>query len=103
MRILLEWADNPEINHNLTMKSGMVSTWNKFCFTSGYVESQYNVVFALLRSADQFAQFARSCLVCRRLPVTGQVFGRSVISVAQATARRRMASGPTATTRVTLA
>ncbi|EJD51387.1 SKN1-domain-containing protein [Auricularia subglabra TFB-10046 SS5] len=37
MRIKLELAE-PELNHNLTMKSGMVSTWNKFCFMSGYVE-----------------------------------------------------------------
>ena len=38
MRILLEWVDNPETNHNLSMKSGMVSTWNKLCVTSGYIE-----------------------------------------------------------------
>lgn len=27
-----------EENHNLTYRSGMVQTWNKFCFTSGYIE-----------------------------------------------------------------
>lgn len=25
-------------NHNLEYRSGMVQTWNKFCFTSGYIE-----------------------------------------------------------------
>ncbi|ESK85956.1 glycoside hydrolase family 16 protein [Moniliophthora roreri MCA 2997] len=27
-----------EENHNLTYRSGMVQTWNKLCFTSGYIE-----------------------------------------------------------------
>ncbi|EJD51359.1 glycoside hydrolase family 16 protein [Auricularia subglabra TFB-10046 SS5] len=29
---------DPVINHNLSYKSGMITTWNKFCFTSGYIE-----------------------------------------------------------------
>lgn len=37
LRVRLEMAD-PESNHNLTMKSGMITSWNKFCFTSGYIE-----------------------------------------------------------------
>lgn len=24
--------------HNLNFKSGMLQTWNKFCFTTGYIE-----------------------------------------------------------------
>ncbi|KAG6879217.1 hypothetical protein C0992_004359 [Termitomyces sp. T32_za158] len=28
----------PEINHNLSYKSGMIQTWNKFCFTGGLIE-----------------------------------------------------------------
>ena len=27
-----------EQNHNLTYRSGMLQSWNKFCFTTGYVE-----------------------------------------------------------------
>lgn len=38
LRLKLEQAD-PTINHQLTMKSGMLQSWNKFCFTSGYIES----------------------------------------------------------------
>ncbi|KZV93040.1 SKN1-domain-containing protein [Exidia glandulosa HHB12029] len=37
LRIKLELSD-PTINHNLTMKSGMLTGWNKFCFSSGYIE-----------------------------------------------------------------
>lgn len=40
LRIKLELIDDPNINHNLTMKSGMLTGWNKFCFTSGYIESE---------------------------------------------------------------
>jgi beta-glucanase (GH16 family) len=25
-------------NHDLEYRSGMIQTWNKFCFTSGYIE-----------------------------------------------------------------
>lgn len=25
-------------NHNLNFRSSMLQTWNKFCFTTGYVE-----------------------------------------------------------------
>ncbi|KAF9265804.1 SKN1-domain-containing protein [Marasmius fiardii PR-910] len=28
----------PAENHNLTYRSGMLQTWNKLCFTSGYIE-----------------------------------------------------------------
>ncbi|RXW16033.1 hypothetical protein EST38_g9828 [Candolleomyces aberdarensis] len=30
---------NPADNHNLTYKSGMVQSWNKFCFTGGLIET----------------------------------------------------------------
>lgn len=26
------------LNHNLNFRSGMVQSWNKFCFTTGYIE-----------------------------------------------------------------
>ncbi|EJD54810.1 beta-glucan synthesis-associated [Auricularia subglabra TFB-10046 SS5] len=38
LRLKLEMVTDPSLNHQLTMKSGMVQTWNKFCFTSGYIE-----------------------------------------------------------------
>ncbi|TDL19853.1 glycoside hydrolase family 16 protein [Rickenella mellea] len=31
-------AQNPINNHNLSYRSGMLTSWNKFCFTTGYVE-----------------------------------------------------------------
>lgn len=37
LRIKLEKVD-ARTNHNLTLKSGMLQSWNKFCFTSGYIE-----------------------------------------------------------------
>ncbi|KAH7098761.1 beta-glucan synthesis-associated [Auriculariales sp. MPI-PUGE-AT-0066] len=29
-----------EFNHNLTYKSAMLTTWNKFCFSNGYIEAR---------------------------------------------------------------
>ncbi|KZW00870.1 glycoside hydrolase family 16 protein, partial [Exidia glandulosa HHB12029] len=37
LRIKLEVVD-PSINHALDLKSGMLQSWNKFCFSSGYIE-----------------------------------------------------------------
>ncbi|KZV87024.1 beta-glucan synthesis-associated [Exidia glandulosa HHB12029] len=37
LRIKLEKVD-PKTNHNLDLKSGMLQSWNKFCFTGGYIE-----------------------------------------------------------------
>jgi beta-glucan synthesis-associated protein KRE6 len=31
---------NPIDNHNMSYIGGMVTTWNKFCFTGGYIEGQ---------------------------------------------------------------
>ncbi|KAH8822987.1 glycoside hydrolase family 16 protein [Flagelloscypha sp. PMI_526] len=38
LEIRLERADATH-NHNLNYKGGMMATWNKFCFTGGYVEA----------------------------------------------------------------
>ena len=38
LRIKLEKVADPSTNHNLDLKSAMIQSWNKFCFTSGYVE-----------------------------------------------------------------
>ncbi|KAF8487612.1 beta-glucan synthesis-associated, partial [Gautieria morchelliformis] len=37
LRILIEQAD-PMSNHGLSYKSGMLQSWNKLCFTGGYIE-----------------------------------------------------------------
>ncbi|KAF8514413.1 beta-glucan synthesis-associated protein-domain-containing protein [Gautieria morchelliformis] len=37
LRIRIEQAD-PASNHGLSYKSGMLQSWNKFCFTGGYIE-----------------------------------------------------------------
>ncbi|KAH7104836.1 beta-glucan synthesis-associated [Auriculariales sp. MPI-PUGE-AT-0066] len=38
LRIKLEKVQDPKSNHDLELKSAMLQTWNKFCFTSGYIE-----------------------------------------------------------------
>ncbi|EAU87725.2 hypothetical protein CC1G_08761 [Coprinopsis cinerea okayama7 len=38
LRLTLSRA-NPENNHNMNYTSGMVQTWNKFCFTGGLLEA----------------------------------------------------------------
>ncbi|PLW30291.1 hypothetical protein PCANC_14021 [Puccinia coronata f. sp. avenae] len=30
---------NPDLNHNLEYRSGMLTSWNKMCFTGGYMET----------------------------------------------------------------
>jgi len=39
LRLKLEKVDNPADNHNLSYKSAMIQTWNKFCFTGGLIEA----------------------------------------------------------------
>ena len=36
--ITLDQVTDETTNHNLPYKSGMLQSWNKFCFTSGYIE-----------------------------------------------------------------
>ncbi|KAF8648187.1 hypothetical protein AX16_006326, partial [Volvariella volvacea WC 439] len=38
LRIALS-QESRETNHNLTYRSGMIQSWNKFCFTGGYIEA----------------------------------------------------------------
>ncbi|KAI0916388.1 hypothetical protein AcW1_009816 [Taiwanofungus camphoratus] len=38
LRIIMEQVADPSSNHNLPYKSGMLQSWNKFCFTRGYIE-----------------------------------------------------------------
>lgn len=37
LQIRLDQVANPADNHNLGFKSGMIQTWNKFCFTGGLI------------------------------------------------------------------
>lgn len=37
LQVRLEQVGNPADNHNLGFKSGMIQTWNKFCFTGGLI------------------------------------------------------------------
>ncbi|KAF7351551.1 GH16 domain-containing protein [Mycena sanguinolenta] len=37
LEISLTQVDDPSTNHNMTYRSGMMSTWNKFCFTGGLI------------------------------------------------------------------
>ncbi|KAG2008507.1 beta-glucan synthesis-associated protein KRE6 [Coprinopsis cinerea AmutBmut pab1-1] len=39
LQLTLERVADPSLNHNLEYKSGMVQTWNKFCFTGGLLEA----------------------------------------------------------------
>lgn len=38
LHITVEQVDDPSTNHGLQYKSAMLQSWNKFCFTSGYIE-----------------------------------------------------------------
>ncbi|THG94110.1 hypothetical protein EW026_g7294 [Hermanssonia centrifuga] len=38
LSIVMEAVEDITLNHMLPYKSGMLQSWNKFCFTSGYVE-----------------------------------------------------------------
>ncbi|TFK19870.1 beta-glucan synthesis-associated protein SKN1 [Coprinopsis marcescibilis] len=39
LQLTLDRVANRELNHNLEYKSGMIQTWNKFCFTGGLIEA----------------------------------------------------------------
>lgn len=43
LKLRLERIGNPDNNHNLSYKSGMVQTWNKFCFTGGLIEASVSL------------------------------------------------------------
>ncbi|KAI0674191.1 beta-glucan synthesis-associated [Trametes maxima] len=38
LQIVMEQVTDVSTNHELTYVSGMLQSWNKFCFTSGYIE-----------------------------------------------------------------
>lgn len=38
LAITMESVPDITLNHGLQYKSGMLQSWNKFCFTSGYIE-----------------------------------------------------------------
>ncbi|RXW17936.1 hypothetical protein EST38_g7922 [Candolleomyces aberdarensis] len=39
LQIKMEKVTDPSTNHNLTYRSGMLQSWNKFCFTGGLIEA----------------------------------------------------------------
>lgn len=39
LQLTLDMVDDPLDNHNMTFRSGMIQSWNKFCFTGGLVEA----------------------------------------------------------------
>ncbi|KAF5367017.1 hypothetical protein D9758_003867 [Tetrapyrgos nigripes] len=41
--VTLSEVDDPTINHNMDYRGGMMSTWNKFCFTGGQVLASVNL------------------------------------------------------------
>lgn len=43
LKLKLERVLDPANNHNLSYKSGMVQTWNKFCFTGGLIEASVSL------------------------------------------------------------
>ena len=38
LQIVMDSVDDITSNHGLQYRSGMLQSWNKFCFTSGYIE-----------------------------------------------------------------
>jgi len=38
LEILIESVDDVALNHGMQYRSGMLQSWNKFCFSSGYIE-----------------------------------------------------------------
>ncbi|TEB12334.1 beta-glucan synthesis-associated protein KRE6 [Coprinellus micaceus] len=38
LQIKMERMDDPSINHDMRYRSGMLQSWNKFCFTGGLIE-----------------------------------------------------------------
>lgn len=45
---------DPNINHNLNYRSGMLTSWNKMCFTGAYFEGTYKEVALLFSHSNPF-------------------------------------------------
>ncbi|KAJ7847747.1 beta-glucan synthesis-associated [Mycena olivaceomarginata] len=102
LELNLSKVDDPSTNHNLSYKGGMLSTWNKFCFTGGLIVANVmlpgmNNVFGLWPAVWTM----RVALPTQNTNANGILPG--AISAAQATARRLTACGRTSTTHATSA
>ncbi|KAG6898818.1 hypothetical protein C0993_003928, partial [Termitomyces sp. T159_Od127] len=94
----------PAQNHNLNYRSGMLQSWNKFCFSSGYIE--VSVVLPGANSESKgYVSFPDNPTPRPHLFPSGPAHGQWATSPAQATPQPQTACGPTppATTRATSA
>lgn len=101
-------------NHDLWYRSGMLQTWNKFCFTNGYLEGMgevysrtlkilltsptVSVVFPGDQNAQGFVRAAKPCALMTTLipdSLSGLPLGRWEILEGRATARQPTGCGHT--------
>ena len=60
-------------NHDLNYTGGLVNTWNKFCFTEGYVEGKPG--YQVETSAAMSDRVMTGSTVSLSLPGTSDVYG----------------------------
>lgn len=60
-------------NHDLNYTGGLVNTWNKFCFTEGYVEGKPG--YQVEASAAMSNSVITGSTVSLSLPGTSDVYG----------------------------
>ena len=100
LQIVMDSVTDTSINHGLPYRSGMLQSWNKFCFTSGYIE-----VSITLPGPDSNTKGYVSSCVQRSgsmlppglmiIPLSGPVRGRWVTLAGLGTGRQRMGHGHT--------
>lgn len=94
LRILMESVTDETINHMLPYRSGMLQSWNKFCFSSGYIEVSLTLpggpdAFGYVRLSRHMECFAAVDL----FTCSGRVRGLWGIWLVQDTGRRQMVYG----------
>lgn len=68
-------------NHNLNFRSGMLQSWNKFCFTTGIIEVSLSLPGDSRTQGCVRTTFSVSMPLCEIIAVFGPVFGCWVIWV----------------------
>lgn len=64
LAITMDAVDDITLNHGLPYKSGMLQSWNKFCFTSGYIEVSITLPGPNSDTKGYVSKFCLLCVLC---------------------------------------
>ena len=93
--ITMESVTDVTLNHGLQYKSGMLQSWNKFCFTTGYIEVSITLPGPNSDTQGYVSNIAPSPQFFGSTEISGLEHGRWVTSVDRATGQHPTAHGRT--------